>query len=223
MTKYLSSFITGLKGLLTTKGDILSFSTTESRLGVGANDTVLTADSTESLGLKWAAISGGMTVATEANTTPVSDNIQDDATNARDYAFFTLPTSSKFFKISGIEWKNGTSVGGDMISGVDIVDADPPTVDGTKTVAFGFPVANSGTNAVQRNSNINSDFIPKGTICGAWIKASSVSRIRLQNGLTSQNQMKTMSYSANPTFGDSTSWSAQTKRAYIKVYYVGYS
>jgi hypothetical protein len=58
MTSYLSSFITGLKGLLTTKGDILSYSTTEARLGVGANDTVLTADSTQTLGLKWAAAGG---------------------------------------------------------------------------------------------------------------------------------------------------------------------
>ena len=59
MTSYLSSFITGLKGLLTTKGDILSYSTTEARLGVGANDEVLTADSAEATGLKWAASAAG--------------------------------------------------------------------------------------------------------------------------------------------------------------------
>ena len=40
---------------LTTKGDLYTFSTTDARLGVGSNNTVLTADSAEATGLKWAA------------------------------------------------------------------------------------------------------------------------------------------------------------------------
>jgi hypothetical protein len=40
---------------LTTKGDLFTFTTTDARLGVGANGTVLTADSAEATGLKWAA------------------------------------------------------------------------------------------------------------------------------------------------------------------------
>jgi hypothetical protein len=40
---------------LTTKGDLYTFSTVDARLAVGANDTVLTADSSEATGLKWAA------------------------------------------------------------------------------------------------------------------------------------------------------------------------
>jgi len=40
---------------LTTKGDLYTYSTTDTRLGVGANDTVLTADSSTATGLKWAA------------------------------------------------------------------------------------------------------------------------------------------------------------------------
>ena len=49
---------------LTTKGDLYTFSTSDARLGVGANNTVLTADSAEATGLKWAtpAGGGGMTV-----------------------------------------------------------------------------------------------------------------------------------------------------------------
>jgi hypothetical protein len=39
---------------LTTKGDIFTFSTLDARLGVGANGTVLQADSAEATGLKWA-------------------------------------------------------------------------------------------------------------------------------------------------------------------------
>lgn len=40
---------------LTTKGDVLGFDTAIARIPIGANDTVLTADSTQALGLKWAS------------------------------------------------------------------------------------------------------------------------------------------------------------------------
>lgn len=44
---------------LTTKGDLFTFTTVDARLGVGANGTVLTADSAEATGLKWAAPGAG--------------------------------------------------------------------------------------------------------------------------------------------------------------------
>jgi len=53
------------KSTLTTKGDIYAATaaSTVARLGVGANDTVLTADSTAATGMKWATpAAGGMTL-----------------------------------------------------------------------------------------------------------------------------------------------------------------
>ena len=48
---------------LTTKGDLFGYDTGNARVPIGANDTVLTADSTQALGLKWASpSSGGMTL-----------------------------------------------------------------------------------------------------------------------------------------------------------------
>lgn len=44
---------------LNTKGDILTYTTTLAKLGVGSNGQVLTADSSTATGLKWATPSGG--------------------------------------------------------------------------------------------------------------------------------------------------------------------
>jgi hypothetical protein len=40
--------------VVTTKGDLLTYDTTAARLGVGANNTILTADSSTATGIKWA-------------------------------------------------------------------------------------------------------------------------------------------------------------------------
>lgn len=47
------TFGTGLTSPLTTKGDIWGFSTLDARVPVGVDGTVLTADSTQALGVKW--------------------------------------------------------------------------------------------------------------------------------------------------------------------------
>jgi len=51
---------------LTTKGDILGYDTDDARIPVGADDYVLTADSSQSLGVKWAAATtGGLDLTTK--------------------------------------------------------------------------------------------------------------------------------------------------------------
>jgi microcystin-dependent protein len=49
----------GATSPLTTKGDLYTYSTSDTRLGVGADGTTLVADSAEATGLKWAAPAGG--------------------------------------------------------------------------------------------------------------------------------------------------------------------
>ena len=74
---------TGAVSPLTTKGDLYGFSTLDSRIPIGANNTVLTADSNETLGLKWAAPAGGSgltliqrtSFSAVANTGTTFDNI----------------------------------------------------------------------------------------------------------------------------------------------------
>lgn len=67
---------------LTTKGDVYVYGTADDRLPVGTNGHVLTADSAQSLGVKWAAASGGGTapywVENHPLTPPTSPNAKDE-------------------------------------------------------------------------------------------------------------------------------------------------
>lgn len=56
-----SSGGSGTTSPLTTKGDVWGYSTTDARIPIGADAFVLTADSTQPLGLKWAAQAAGLT------------------------------------------------------------------------------------------------------------------------------------------------------------------
>jgi len=177
----------------------------------------------------WALIStysNPITETAESNTTPITDNADFTAVAGnRYYAYHTLPTTEKFYIITGIEWKNGATVNGNVISGIDRIDANPPTIDNTPLLALGQQVAQAGTSAVQRVSIVSSSLIRGGTIIGAWVSCSSgTATLREQTGLSSQKQYKATAYNATPDFAENTVFAAAvTVRKYVKIYYRGYT
>lgn len=85
---------------LTTKGDVYTFSTADARLAVGANDTVLTADSSTATGLKWATpAAGGMTL---ISTTTLSGTSVSLTSIPQTY-------NSLFLIVNGVTWGTGTN------------------------------------------------------------------------------------------------------------------
>ena len=74
----------GLTSPLTTKGDIWGYSTTNARIPVGSNGTVLTADSAETLGVKWAAPAGGGGKVLQVVSTTKSDSFTSTSTSFAD-------------------------------------------------------------------------------------------------------------------------------------------
>ena len=63
---------TGSVSPLTTKGDLWGYSTLDARIPIGTNSQVLTADSTQALGLKWATPSGSTKSYSLLSTTSLS-------------------------------------------------------------------------------------------------------------------------------------------------------
>lgn len=163
-----------------------------------------------------------LTVETEQSSTPVSDNAEASIFTTQFYVHLTLPTTYKFYTITGIEWKNGTVVAGNVECGINYVDANPPVNATTVSACIGMPISQSGTSSVQRNSAISPNLILGGTTISAWINSSNVSGLfRYQSGLSSINRTKIISYVTAPPYTENTSWAAGTNSVYIKIYYKG--
>jgi hypothetical protein len=101
---------TGASGTapLTTKGDLLAYSTSAVRLGVGSNGTVLTADSAEATGVKWAAPAGGGKVLQVVQGDYASQMSSSSSTYADTNLTATITPSSATSKVLvmyGISWR----------------------------------------------------------------------------------------------------------------------
>lgn len=64
---------------LTTKGDLVAYSTTNARLGVGSDGQVLTADSAQTLGVKWAAAAAGASSSDEITNLALAGSVGSSA------------------------------------------------------------------------------------------------------------------------------------------------
>jgi len=119
--------------LLTTKGDTHGFDTSNARVGIGADSTVLTADSTEALGLKWAASAAGY-LAPTLGTTSIGSGATVPTLNAlslTDAGDLSLNIASELIlKAGGLDNKiytrGGSTVGNNSITfqagGTDLVE-----------------------------------------------------------------------------------------------------
>ena len=84
---------------LTTKGDLFGFDTADARIPVGTNGHILTADSTQSLGLKWAAPAGGGKVLQVVAATHSTETTSSSSTYADTGLTATITPSSATSKI----------------------------------------------------------------------------------------------------------------------------
>lgn len=163
----------------------------------------------------------GRTLAAEENSTPVTDDSDVTTGTANTYfVFLTMPSTYKFYLITGIEHKNGTTVTGNVKGTVSLIDVNPPVLNNKIQVAWGT-IAQSGASSIQRNSAIGSTLIPGGSIVAIGLSTSQgTAQLRFQTGLGSQNQQAAVQ-SLLSSLAESTLWATATQRVYAKLYYKG--
>jgi hypothetical protein len=130
---------------LTTKGDIFGFSTVDARIPVGTNDHVLTADSSEALGVKWAA-GGGGGGSTVSRTTLTPIETIDNTGGAGDFDFNSIAAGYDRLIIKG-------TLRGDVTAEAELVNIylNDDTTDGNyhsqrNSVSNGVGVFTEGAN-----------------------------------------------------------------------------
>lgn len=149
--------VANIDGILTTKGDIYAATAaaTPARLGVGANATVLTADSAEATGLKWATpsatgdnwtlLNAGGTALTGATTVTVS------GISGKDKIMILVQAASSASSNIDINWRlNGDTASNYYRYGIEL--ASPSTYSSGSLTSYGgatdrVRLGTMGTNA----------------------------------------------------------------------------
>ncbi len=156
----------GTASPLTTKGDLFGFSTVDARIPVGSNGQVLTADSAEALGVKWAAIPAGVSSLDDLSdvsiTSPTTLQVLryngatwvnanqdlDDLNNV----IITAPATNAFLKYDGADWVDSLIVDGDLPATVMHTDL-VQTVTAQKTFS-GSGISLVVTNTLNANGDV---------------------------------------------------------------------
>lgn len=123
--------VSASSGLLTTKGDLFGFSTIAARVPVGTDGDVLTADSTQTLGLKWAAPSGGGSLTT-ASTALSGSNVS--VTSGADATLLSVSLAAGTWLAWATVLMNVVSPGADfyvwLSDGTNVLGSGQTTIPG---------------------------------------------------------------------------------------------
>ncbi len=124
---------TTLASAVTTKGDLWGFDTTDKRVPVGTDTWVLTADSAQALGVKWAAAAAGgsVTISTTAPGSPSAGDLWWKSDEGQLKIYFTDADSSQWVDAMNV------NTGGTGVSGGGLTKIASVTTTGSQaTITF---------------------------------------------------------------------------------------
>jgi hypothetical protein len=171
---------------LTTKGDLFTFTTVDARLAVGTNGHVLTADSAESTGIKWAAPAGGgkvlQVVQATTNTTVQSSSSTYADTTLTATITPTLSTSKILVMVSHTDnYRSGAnaanSIGMKLVRGATdiytaIREAMKSSGAGTLYVPISFNYLDSP--ATTSATTYKTQFASENNTAAIWVQQGGV-------------------------------------------------
>ncbi len=159
----------------------------------------------------------------EQSSVPFASNRDTTLTiNSRYYNFFTLPTTEKWYIFTALSSFNGATVAGNIILGIDVVNANPPTVASTILIASTKEVAMSGASQEQKIPVETSKIVRGGSICGVWQSYDNLTATFNNNyPQASENTRKNITHTNNPPSIDYTAWTGEIVKAKIKAYFRG--
>jgi hypothetical protein len=170
--------VANIDGILTTKGDIYAATAaaTPDRLGVGANNTVLTADSTTATGLKWSSPSGGLTlVKTQTIGSAVSSVTVTDAFSATYDNYLIIVSSGSGSVNSNTQLTLGSTASGYYLGGYYLTTTSA-TLNGYNTSNTTFWSGTYySTTAHSGHINLQNPFLTKNTTFNSILIGASTS------------------------------------------------
>jgi len=124
---------------LTTKGDLYGYSTTDARVAVGTNGTVLTADSTAATGVAWAAGSG-MTLLSTTSLTGASTTISSISQSYTNLYFVILNAYLSVDENIKLQFNGDTTSGNHLSTGIRLRSSGASSlIDGTTELSTSGP------------------------------------------------------------------------------------
>ncbi len=161
------------------------------------------------------------TESAELTNTPVTDNSQSGQNN-RFYNFITMPSTTEFYVVTKMEWKNGDTASGTVVMGIDLVNANPPTINGSVLLGHTGPIAQSGADSVQSTTNFQCKPIRAGSVIGLWVSVTGGGNRRIKS--STGELEKGTTYSATPPSQDTSAFTNTFNASvYAKIYYRGYT
>jgi hypothetical protein len=183
---------------LTTKGDLYGYSTTNSRIPVGADATVLTADSTQTLGVKWATPPVSTTLTTKGDIQTYSttnarlpvgadgNGVVADSSQTTGLRWVNGPTGPKNFVAnpSGFSTANNWTLTNGSGSGSFTRDTTSGNGIGGTVNSLKFIAAGSGDYVTSDAMTLDNDVTGNCQASFVYKSTSSVYSLNLMNGST---------------------------------------
>lgn len=183
------------------------------------NDATFTHDKISVYSTSSAWVTPNLDEIAEAETGVQSTGASGSGTR-KYYQFFTIPTTYKFYVITGLEYRAGATPG-NVLMGVDIVNANPPTLAHSMLVALARQHTGSALNTLYRVNEISSKIIRGGTILGYWCQGAAGGAMQGNN--LAGGYYKNDSYDATPEYANATAFTSGVEPPSMKVYYRGFS